>query len=96
MSRLNRYSWRRSLNKAREQLKQKGHNDLQLDSIGDGHVWFLVRKKGSFGITQEFRIKYDIKYRTFEYFEKNNRCYSINYINIKANTFNNMWSPLLF
>ncbi|KAA6449765.1 MULTISPECIES: hypothetical protein [Bacillus cereus group] len=71
LPRLNRYSWRRSLNNAREQLKQKkGHNDLQLDSIGDGHVWFLVRKKGSFGITQEFRIKYDTQYRTFEYFEK--------------------------
>lgn len=71
LPKLNRYSWRKSVNSAREKLKQKkGHNDLQLDSIGDGYVWFLVRKKGSFGITQEFRIKYDTQCRTFEYFEK--------------------------
>lgn len=71
LPKLNRYSWRKSVNSAREQLKQtKGHNDLRLESIGDGHVWFLVRKKGSFGITQEFRIKYDTQSRTFEYFEK--------------------------
>lgn len=70
----NRYSWRRKIQLAKQQLlNRKEFEDVQLDVIGSGHVWFTCKKNGDFGFTKIFRVKYTFETEIFEYFDKYGR-----------------------